>query len=241
VNQINSDYKIPGKISVDVKFEKQFRWFYTYFTYQEVYRSYFPFKGIPLKSFLTNTEYTQFEKEDTSKALKNRFDKFLERNILEEFYGQLIDSVENLRDPLLPISTFQAKRTDFINRGEDIFKHSKGDIEYLEKILGLKLRGKLGRQIDGIMKSIDKKVDYMMGAGGSYINEVVMPGIILNTNAHAVEGNKVSWKFDEEKFLYVDHTMIVESRIANPWVTYATGGVLIVLVALLMLPRLRRI
>jgi hypothetical protein len=79
-----------------------------------------------------------------------------------------------------------------------------------------------------------------MNAGGSYINEVEMPGIILNTNASSVEGNKVSWKLSDEKFLYNDYMMTVESRVANPWVTYITGGVLIALVALLMVPRLRR-
>jgi len=240
VNQMNNDYRIPGKIGVSVKFDKQFRWFYTYYNYQEIYKSYFPFNKIPLKTFLTTEEYERCEKGDTSKVLQERQNEFFLRNVSEEFYGQLVDSVENLRDPSLPVSVFQAKRAEFINSCADIFKDSKDDIGNLEKILGLKLRGKLENQIDGIKKLINIKVDFMMNASGSYVNEVVMPGIILNTNASTVEGNKVSWKLDEGRFQCVDYTMNVESRIANPWVTYATGGILIVLVALLMLPRLTR-
>jgi hypothetical protein len=87
---------------------------------------------------------------------------------------------------------------------------------------------------------IKSKIQFVMNAGGDYVNEVVMPGIILNTNANTVEGNKAVWHFNEDKFTYISYTMNVESRIANTWATYATGGVLIVLVALLILPRLRR-
>ena len=240
VNQMNDDYRKAGKVSVDIKFQKKFRWFYTYFNYQEIYKSYFPFDRIPLKSFLTGEEYLHYEKGDTSKALKEKLDEFLLKNIAEEFYGQLVDTVENLRDPLLPVSAFQSRKTEFIDCCIAIFKNPKNDIEYLEKVLGLKLRGKLEHQIDGIKKLINKKVDFIMNAGGNYVNEVEMPGIILNTNASSVEGNKVSWKLSDEKFLYNDYTMTVESRVANPWVTYITGGLLIVFVVFLMLPRLRR-
>jgi hypothetical protein len=240
VNQMKNEYKRPSKVGVDVKFEKKFRWFYTYFHYQETYKSYFPFKKIALDSFLTKEEYARYEKEDTSKALKERLDEFIMRNSFEEFYGQLIDSVKSLNDPLLPVNVFLAKKDDFINRRVDFFKDKKDNIEDQEKILGLKFRDKLERQIDGIKKSLTSKYEFMSGADGKYINEVVIPGIILNTNANTIEGNKVSWKFDENKFCYTDYIMVVESRIANLWATYATGGVLIVIVALLMLPRLKR-
>jgi hypothetical protein len=136
------------------------------------------------------------------------------------------------------VSIFIAKKKEI-----DFHKmehNTKDIVKYLERILGLKLKGELERQIDGITKSIDAKVQFMINAGGDYVNEVVMPGIILNTNANTVEGNKVVWHFNEDKFTFINYTMNVESRIANLWATYTTGGVLIVLVALLILPRLRR-
>ena len=240
VNQMNDEYRKKGKAGVDINFEKKFRWFYTYFYYEEIYRAYFPFKKISLESFLTKEEYAQYEKEDTNKALNKRLDEFEMRSIFEEFYGQLIDSVKSLHDPSLPVSVFLAKKDEFITRGVDSSHYDKDDIEYQEKILGLKLRGKLERQIDGIKKSINSKVEFVMGIDGRYINEVIMPGIILNTNASIVEGSKVTWILDGKKFCYHDYSMSVESRIANPWATYATGGVLLVIVGLLLLPRSKR-
>jgi hypothetical protein len=238
VNEINNEYRRAGKVGVDLKFEKKFRWFFTYFSYQETYSSCFPIKRIPVQVFLTKEEYAQYEKGDTSKALKNRIEEFLMANIIDEFYGQLVDSVENLHDPSLPVTVFTVKKKeiDFNN----IKPNTKDIIENLEKVLGLKLRDKLERQIDGINKAVEAKVQFMLDAGGDYKNEVEMPGIVLSTNANTVEGNKVVWHFNEDKFTFINYTMIVESRIANPWATYATGGVLIVIVALLMLPRMKR-
>jgi hypothetical protein len=237
VNQMNNEYRRLGKVGIDLKFEKKFRWFFTYFSYQETYKPCLQIQRIPIRTFLTKEEYTRYENGDTSKALKERMDEFFMANIFEEFYSQLIDSVESLHDPSLPVSIFIAKKQEI---DFDKMKHDTKDIvKYLERVLGLKLRDKLERQIDGIDKSVEAKVQFMIDAGGDYVNEVVMPGIVLNTNANTVEGNKVVWHFNEDKFTFINYTMIVESRIANPWATYATGGALIVIVALLMLPRMR--
>jgi hypothetical protein len=237
VNQMNNEYKRAEKVGIDLKFEKKFRWFFTYFSYQETYKPCLQIQRIPIRTFLTKEEYAQYESGDTSKALKERLDEFLMANIFEEFYGHLIDSVESLHDPSLPVNIFIAKKQEI-----DFHKmepKTKDIVKYLERVLGLKLGDKLERQIDGIVKLIDAKVKFMIDAGGDYVNEVVMPGIVLNTNANTVEGNKVVWHFNDDKFTFINYTMIVESRIANPWATYATGGALIVIVTLLMLPRMR--
>ena len=238
VEQMNNEYNRPSKVGIVLKFEKKFRWFFTYFSYQEAYNPCFQIQRIPIRTFLTKEEYTQYENGDTSKALKERMDEFFMANIFEEFYGQLIDSVESLHDPALPASIFIAKKKEIdFHR----LKHDTKDIvQYLERVLVLKLRNKLERQIDGIDRSIEAKVQFMMGAGGDYVNEVVMPGIVLNTNANTVEGNKVVWHFNEDKFTCIRYIMIVESRSANPWATYATGGVLLLIVGMLLLPRSKR-
>ena len=48
---------------------------------------------------LTKEEYTQYERGDTGKTLKKRLDDFLTANLYEEFYSQLIDSVEARNSP----------------------------------------------------------------------------------------------------------------------------------------------
>jgi hypothetical protein len=238
VNMMNNEYKRPDKVGIDIKFEKKFRWFFTYFSYQETYKPCFLIQRIPIQSFLTKEEYARYDNGDTSKALKARLDDFLMANIFEEFYCELTDSVEKLHDPSLPVSVFIAKKKeiDFHNIGDK----PKEIVAYLEKTLGLSLKGKLEKQIDGIVKSIeDVKIKFLLDAGGNYVNEIEMPGIILSTNANAVEGNKALWHFNEDKFTFMSYTMNVESRSANLWTTYVTGGVLMVIVLLLLLPKFK--
>ncbi len=239
VNSMNNEYRRAKKVGVDIAFEKKFRWFFSYFSYQETYKPSLQIHRIPLQNFLTKEEYTQYERGDTGKTLKKRLDDFLTANLYEEFYSQLIDSVEQLHDPSIPASVFIAKKQDVgfheFGKGE-----TKDIVKYLERTLGLKLQGKIERPIENITKSIEADIQFMMDAGGDYVNEVQMPGIILNTNANTVEGNKAVWRFNEDRFSYTGYTMTVESRIANPWAAYATGGVFILIVALLLLPRQKR-
>jgi hypothetical protein len=238
VNQLNDEYRRSGKIGTEIKFEKKFRWFFTYFQYQETYKACFPFKKLSAQSFFTREELAHFQRKDTTKTMKRRIEEFINAAVFEEFYCQLIDSVEQLHDPSLPVSIFQEKKTTFTM---DQLEHNPDGIaRNLEQALHVTFSSTLKRQIGEIDKSIEDKIKYMIDAEGNYINEVQMPGIILSTNADAVEGNKVLWNFTEDQFELLDFTMTVESRVANVWTTYVSGGVLIAMVVLLLLPRMKR-
>ena len=61
--------------------------------------------------------------------------------------------------------------------------------------------------VGSILKDINSKVESMSGIDGEYTNEVIMPGIILNTNAKTLEGNKATWKFNSDKFCLLDNVI----------------------------------
>jgi hypothetical protein len=238
VIQMNDEFKNKSKFEIHIQFEKRFRWFSTYYNFGETYKSIMQFSRIPIQNFLTKEEFALYEKGDTSKLLKDRLDEFFKANIYEEFYGLLIDSAKILNDPSISPNIFISKRPkiDF-----DEIKHDTKDvIKHLEIALGLKLRGKLDRQIDGIMKSIDEKIEFMMNASGNYTSEVEMPGIIISSNADSTAENKVSWNYTEDKFSFSDFTMLVESRITNLWAIYTTVGVIVIILTILFLPLWRR-
>ena len=67
-----------------------------------------------------------------------------------------------------------------------------------------------------------------------------MPGIILNTNAKTVEGNKVIWEFDENRFCYEDFNMTVQSRVVNVWAFVVSGVIVLVVIILLLLPKFKK-
>lgn len=240
VNEINNEYKNKEKIGIHVNLNKRFRWFYTYYDYEEIYHSYFPFRNIPLKNFLTPHEYELYLKNDTTKAFKKRLEKYAEENYFEYFFDEFIkllvrNKIEDLTPELVTSKKSIIKKhiDEYGDKTEELMK-------YMGKVLGTKSVWKLRNGIDDIVKSILEKMDHFSTANGSFKNEVVIPGIILNTNAKTVEGNKVIWEFDEDRFCYEDFTMTVQSRVVNVWAFVVSGIVVLVVIVLLILPKLRR-
>lgn len=74
----------------------------------------------------------------------------------------------------------------------------------------------------------------------TYTNRVLMPGMIINTNAGETNINEASWTFKIDNFYAADYTMTVESRIVNKWFVIGAGIVLIVLIALILLRLFRK-
>jgi len=240
VNDINDEYKNKEKIGVHVNLDKKFRWFYTYYDYEEVYQSYFPFKKIPIRNFLTPQEYELYLKDDTTKVFKKRLDKYAEENYFEYFFDEFLALVKKSDITDLTPELVVSKKT--IIR-QEIDKH--GDkteelIVYLEKVLGTKSVRKLKNGIKNIVKTILNQMSRFSSVSGKYSNEVTMPGIILNTNAKTIEGNKVIWEFDENRFCYEDFTMTVQSRAVNVWAFIVSGVVVFAVVILLILPKLKK-
>lgn len=239
VNKINDEYKGKNKVGIEIQFEKKFRWFFSYLTYKETYKSFNRFNRIPVSSYLTKEEYKQFEAGDTSKTLKKRIDHYVEENILEEFYQQLIESVRQGRDSvwLELLSTKKRVLLDSLKSGSG---KTESIMRSLQNVLGVEKVAGHKPDIDRIMENINSSLESMSGIDGDYTNEVIMPGIILNTNATTLEGNKATWKFNQDRFSILDFEMVVESRISNIWTIYVTGGVIIIIIGLLLLPKFRK-
>ena len=56
--------------------------------------------------------------------------------------------------------------------------------------------------------------------------------LITDTNARTIEGNRVTWTFGPEAFLFSDYRMEVTARIVNWWLVTAAGCTLLLLVFL---------
>ena len=94
VNKINDEYKDKNNVGIEIQFEKKFRWFFSYLTYREIYKSYNRLNRIPIKSYFTKEEYTRLEAGDTSKALKKKTDHYMQESMFEEFYQQFIAGIQ---------------------------------------------------------------------------------------------------------------------------------------------------
>lgn len=74
----------------------------------------------------------------------------------------------------------------------------------------------------------------------SYTSQVLMPGMIINTDAGNTDVNVASWTFKIDDFYATDYTMLVESRVVNKWFVISAGVVLILIIALLLVRLFRK-
>ena len=216
---------------VTSKFEKKFRWFYTYIYYSETFHSLNRMELKP-EDYLTPEDYAFIDRlpaegKKISKAdnfflseLNNRiFDVYGMRAFYEEYFALNIKLAEE--------NNLEKKWIDTLNaHKDDIFEllESKKD---LPEDFGLKLMDslkipldykKVKPQYDLLFKKLSSKIDFITTANdGKYINRINMPWAVVNTNADSTVGNTLIWAPPSIKFLLKDYTMYGECRKLNWW------------------------
>jgi hypothetical protein len=227
------------KLSIVSRIEKHFRWFFTYYTYQETIPAFSRFKQtVPFASAFTPAEIERLDAGKDS-LLNNRYQTYWARNAVEEFIDNMIDSCRRLNDPALAPERWREKRGLV---AEALLKErnmSKGaDIAAMvEKIFQTSSVRNISGAIDTTFKALMEKVRIENELDISYKNEVSMPGMLITSNAKDVEGSTVTWTCRPHRFL--DVVMTAESRMLNLWAVVVTAAVCLVLLAGLLLPLLR--
>ena len=103
------------KVNSDIKLKKQFRWFYTYLTYTEIFKTLCPFNSIPAKENFSEKEIILLKsppddenlltREDSLKSdefedlVDNKLEKWLLRNTFEEIFRIVLNGAEKSDDP----------------------------------------------------------------------------------------------------------------------------------------------
>lgn len=242
------------KLQIVVGVQKRFRWFYTYFAYAETYKAFHPLTMVPAGEFFAPGEIAQFMANNVSDSLRTRFKAWEERNAFEFVYRRLVSAATALNDPDLPATAITANKEalsraflsdNTTQRGEKKSGNDtlgvEGSMAVLESVLHTsavaQLRQPLAEAIEEWMKDYEER----SVIAGTYTNAVVMPGIILNTNAQNVDGNRVKWTFSDDQLSMMDVSMEVESRVVNVWAIVVTGAVVLGLLGVPIVVQLRRL
>ena len=255
-----------GTIKIKVKLEKRFRWFYTYYEYSETYPMTFPFKNVPVDSFLTETEqsvimedgravYAPIEKKwilkkDTLKFQYDHTDSMEIRKMYEScelkmelwmttaIVNEFSDLVKNLfvDDPA------------YFNLKEKLCQHIEiiRDKVYLKTLISLAdsvahcnklLKFYLEKPL--VFSDFERKIESVNISmiSDSYECNLGMPGEVYSTNAFERDPISLRWKFEQMQFFMKDYEMKAESRAANPWIMVLTGMVAVMLIFILVVRR----
>lgn len=220
----------------------EFRWFYSYHTYREVFRQRFPFSRISIDDYLNPDEYnylirddstivenmTATEKKQFNEEGEGKFWNYLAKSIYSE-YEVLLDTYTEKN--ALPSLTQEMRvaiedyiRASLIDDSQQDSLHIKVD-----NITGLSWASEAYR--DGYFKDFERQMDnnIILIADNNYKVEVETPGLIYETNASELTGNAVKWMFKANAFQYKDLLLEVKYRTTNTWAFILSGMIVVIL------------
>jgi hypothetical protein len=224
-----------------VSLDRRFEWFYTYVDYREAYSIRSPFRRLPLESYLTAAEIERVRSGmQLDDSLGRKLGDWVELSALEEFLHDLVGAatMHGLTDVA---AALEARRGDIrsIVRDNEM-KGVEDGMQRLNGLLGMPAVMELLPAARESWKRIEKAMERLQTADGTYRNSVTMPGLILETNSASVEGATASWEVDAKRLLAGEYAMSATSRVVNVWafvVTALAGIALLALVLVRVLPR----
>ncbi len=237
VSELIDKYGSPYGVVIEVNLTRRFRWFYTYYEYEEIIEKTNPFNAIKVEEYLTAEEYKELEIGEISEALSDKLNNYLQASAFEELLNKLkkLFGTNNLDTTRLNIS--RDKLTGLFEVDDEpewLYKN-------LESIYADEDISGMFEQITGIYNLMEKKAERIfLSVGSNFGYEIELPGLILETNAKSLTGSTGYWKFDTENFTYIDYRMHILSRKANVWAMITTGGAVVTFIALLLVPVFRR-
>jgi len=228
---------------VRVSLVRKFRWFFTYYDYNEAYQKFTRDTLISPESLLTSDEMSRYTYGDTSKALNAKVEEWHNRNLFqilyrhvravavtlpdsattgaalnkheEEFYKSLFDNAN-------AIPQIVGKDGEIINAGLDSLVHVAG------RVLAIRISPALRTAFgEGVKAAFLHTLSPDSKAGWSFTNIVSLPGTVVQTNSQGVKDGRVTWKLDIDRLSFIDYHMHAESRVMNLWAMLVTGIVVL--------------
>jgi hypothetical protein len=251
VSDLNRLYGKKSKdtlqVEVEIRLDKRFRWFNTFFVYRETFKACAPFTKVKISDFLTPKEQSLIYIKGDTLDLDKKVDQWLLRSYFEEFFEAVAACAENTPVKNLSPKTVRERKQEmfeafkgFVDINSNYYDLPK-TIQFLNGFYRNKGVSAWSGRLDAAMKGILKKQEFLMNLDSdSYVNRVVMPGLIIDTNSPSVEGNTVEWKLKSNRFYWEDYTMRVESRAVNRWAIWVTAALLLAVLAALAVSVIRR-
>jgi hypothetical protein len=240
--EIKSDTGSYRNLERDISISKKFRFFFSYLTFKEVYRSANPFTKLDYHDFLTDDDiqwYSGLKISSTpadslrKKEAEDKVLAFLVTSATSEVESIIHDGIKKLNNPLLnsaDISTYHDSLYQIIDAMD--FKDGEEFAEAYFKWSGNEAFLMLNKLEPPLFENFMKKMKVLEAIFGleGYTEEVVMPGLITATNSAMLKGNQVRWEFQPMSVAASDYEMFVESRVINYWAFVLLGVVILALV-----------
>lgn len=223
--------------------DKKFRWFYTYYSYKEVYPKIKTFDNVPFSKYMTADEASFWftGKPDLLKGmngieireyigdLENKYNSWFGHNLWNVEYKTLLANYDQL-DPK-PISRKRLEQARDSVFSKNMTFNKKGDMELemdicLDNYFKTKAFSTLWNRKDNPMKKFEDNLDSL-----EFINyftksidyKLLLPGKVTETGNAVVHSDTLIWRLTAYRMVYSPYEISAQSRKANVWAFILSG------------------
>lgn len=222
---------IDTLFQISSKFERRFKWFYSYLYYADTYHS-INRMDYPIDDYITHEDFAFIDRLPAEGAVISKADSLYLNNLhnkIFDVYGlrAIYERHYNINVRLMKEEGLETRWFDTLQKHkEPIFRWLIKNQDVQEDFLYRSMDSlgipfpieKMRVRYKELAKYEDAKTDFSNHASeGFYTHVINMPWQIVKTNADSVAGNKLVWKPSSMKFMLKDYTMYAESRRINVW------------------------
>lgn len=239
---LNPEDSLPA-IRLNATLKKRFRWFFSYFDYQENLLPNNPFQRVDWKEYLNEDEVEligmdeelrendpRFIDSTNYKTIEIKFEEYLYRSSFEEFYQLfLLAAIETPGSEISKNLLYSNKEAIF----QKLKNNNKGIADFISAFktqLGDQEVEQIITQNPDYFEYFNYKMDFFDEClDDNYYFNIKMPGLLLGTNSEEIKGSLLSWEVDFFDFYFNGLSMKAESRIVNMWAVIISGVIVLVL------------
>lgn len=220
-------------LKVKYKFEKKFRWFYTFYKYQEIYPKIETDFTVPISKYLTKDEelfwftgkpeilkgMNGVEIREYVGKIEDLYNRWFSQNIWNNEYKVLLENYSMISKPPVTIDRLKELRdTIFLKEASDNqdFKMQLILNKYFKTKVFSELWDKQNSPLGEFENNfLDQKFVKYFAQNINY--KLLLPGKNIQANTDIMQGDTLIWNLTAYRMFPQDYTIEAESRKANIW------------------------
>jgi len=228
------------------RLEKQFRWFYTYYTYRETYPMIKTGFALPIENYMTKDE-AQFwftgkpnilqsmnglEMREYLGKIEDSYNKWITQNLWNAEYKVLLNNYDSLSKKPVAKEQLQTLKDSIYNS-----KIKNLDDVDMEKVLNSFFKtdafSELWKNENSPMKKFEKDFNkkFTFFFSQSFNYKLILPGKIIQSGDAIIHGDTLVWKLSSYRLIPADYVIEAQSRKANLWAFILTGILILAAIA----------
>jgi hypothetical protein len=219
---------------ISSKFEKKFKWFYTYISFSDTYHAINRLK-LPVENYITAEDYSFIERLPSqgkkisladslylAELNKKIFDIYGLRGLFEAYWNININLIMEYKLEQEWFDVLDKHKEEafamMTSEDEDKLMDDFFMLNYMERLhIPLPYEALRTDYLNRI-KPLDRITNFMSSASeGNFTHRINLPWSVVKSNADSVSGKSLFWAPPTIKFLLKDYTMYGECRKLNWW------------------------